>query len=101
MTNVQKSAIRCRPTLQDNYERDMDVSRRTWIAAIRLAVVISAVAALAAVVMSTIGHVSDSVIVAAVVVVAFAASWVQTGRVRSGTAPTHVTVRLHLNVPAR
>lgn len=101
VTNVQKHAIYCRPTPQNNYARDMDISRRTWIAAVRLAAVISAVAALAAVAISTIGHVSDSVIVAAVVVVAFAASWVQTGRVRSGTPPAPVAVPLHLNVPAR
>ena len=79
----------------------MENRRQTWIAAIRLAFVISAVAALASVALSMIGHISDSIIVIAVVVVAFAASWVQTGRVQAGSAPAHVAVPLHLNVPAR
>ncbi len=79
----------------------MDISRRTWIAAIKLAVVISTIAALVAVAVSTIGHVSDGAIVAVVAVVAFAASWVQTGRVRSGTAPARVTVPRNVNVLAR
>jgi hypothetical protein len=79
----------------------MDISRRTWIAAIKLAVVISTVAALAAAVVSTIGHVPDGAIVAVVAVVAFAASWVQTGRVRSGAVTARVTAPLRVNVPAR
>ena len=70
----------------------MDISRRTWIAAIKLAVVISTIAALAAVVVSRIGHVPDGAIVAVVAVVAFAVSWVQTGRVRSRVAPARITV---------
>jgi hypothetical protein len=79
----------------------MDISRRTWIAAIKLAVVISTLAALAAATVSTIGHVSDGAIVAVVAVVAFAISWVQTGRVRSGATPAHVTVPHRLTVPTR
>ena len=79
----------------------MDISRRTWIAAVKLAVVISTLAALAAVAVSTIGHVADGAIVAVVAVVAFAASWVQTGRVRSGAASARVTVPRRLTVPAR
>ena len=79
----------------------MDISRRTWIAAIKLAVVISTVAAFAAVVVSTIGHVPDGAIVAVVAVVAFAVSWVQTGRVRSGTAPARVAVQRSVTIPAR
>jgi hypothetical protein len=64
----------------------MEISRRTWIAAIRLAIVMSAIAALAAITIASVGSVSDTTIVATVAVVAFAASWVQTGRLqRSAT----------------
>ena len=66
--------------------RYMEISRRTWIAAVKLAVVMSAVAALAAITLASIGNVSDTTIVATVAVVAFAVSWVQTGRVRSNAA---------------
>jgi ABC-type Mn2+/Zn2+ transport system permease subunit len=82
-------------------KEDMDISRRTWIAAIKLAVVISTVAAFAAVVVSTIGHVPDGAIVAIVAVVAFAVSWVQTGRVRSGVTPARVAAPNRFTVPAR
>ncbi|MDA3032389.1 MAG: hypothetical protein O3B90_08690 [Actinomycetota bacterium] len=64
----------------------MEISRRTWIAAVKLAVVMSTVAALAAITLASIGNVSDTTIVATVAVVAFAVSWVQTGRVRSNAA---------------
>ena len=60
----------------------MDITHRTWIAAVKLAVVISALAATVAVAMSTIGQIPDIAIVATVAVVAFTASWVRTGRVR-------------------
>ena len=73
----------------------MDISRRTWIAAVKLAVVISTIAALAAVAVSTVGQIPDIAIVAAVAVVAFAASWVQTGRVRNTAVPIRSTLRLH------
>jgi hypothetical protein len=66
--------------------RYMEISRRTWIAAVKLAVVMSTVAALAAITLASIGNVSDTTIVATVAVVAFAVSWVQTGRVRSNAA---------------
>ena len=72
----------------------MDITRRTWIAAVKLAVVISTIAALAAVAVSTVGHIPDVVIVAAVAVLAFAASWVQTGRVRNATVPMRSTLHL-------
>jgi len=61
---------------------DMELRRRTWIAALRLAFVLSAVAALVAVAVSSVGEVSPVAIVLPVIIVAFAASWVQTGRVR-------------------
>lgn len=61
---------------------DMELRRRTWIAALRLAFVMSTVAALAAVAISSVGEVAPVAIVLPVIVVAFAASWVQTGRLR-------------------
>jgi hypothetical protein len=69
---------------------DMELSRRTWSAAIKLALVLSMLAALAAVVVKSIGSVPDEAIVATVAVVAFAASWVQTGRVRSTQLTTPI-----------
>ena len=55
--------------------------------AIKLAVLISIVAGLAAIVASAAGGVPQAAIVLPVIVVAFAASWIQTGRVRRETAP--------------
>lgn len=60
----------------------VNLSRRTWVAAIRLATVLSVVAAGLAVVASSIGGVPEAAIVLPVIVVAFTASWVQTGRIR-------------------
>ena len=65
----------------------VDLDRRTWTEAVKLAVLISIVAGLAAVVASTAGSVPQAAIVLPVIVVAFAASWIQTGRVRRETAP--------------
>ncbi len=80
---------------------EMELRRRTWIAALKLALVISTGAALAAIVVSSLGEIPPVAIVLPVIVVAFATSWVQTGRVRrdgftdaarvpvgSGTVPT-------------
>lgn len=61
---------------------DMELTRRTWTAALKLALLLSSVAALAAVAVSTLGDVSNAAIVLTVIVVAFTASWIQTGRVR-------------------
>ena len=60
---------------------NVELTRRTWIAAVKLAIVISFLAALVAVVVSSIGDVPAFAIVGPVIVVAFVASWVQTGRV--------------------
>jgi ABC-type enterochelin transport system permease subunit len=68
----------------------VELSRHTWIAAIRLAVVISIVAVFAAVVVSTLGNVPQAAIVLPVIVVAFTASWIQTNRVRSTPAPVRI-----------
>lgn len=60
----------------------MELRRRTWIAAVKLALVLSVTAALAAVAVSALGGVPEVAIVLTVIVVAFTASWFQTGRVR-------------------
>jgi VIT1/CCC1 family predicted Fe2+/Mn2+ transporter len=59
----------------------MEISRRRWAAALKLAVVVSLVAALVAVVVSALGDIPAAAIVLPVIVVAFTLSWVQTGRV--------------------
>lgn len=77
----------------------MEIRRATYGAAIKLAMVLSAVAAVVALGLQAIGDVSTFNLVAVVAVVGFTASWVQTGRVRRAVAarPTHrVTVmRVH------
>lgn len=61
---------------------NVNMSRRTWAAAIRLAVVVSVLAAVLAVVASSLGNLPDAAIVLPVIIVAFTASWVQTSRIR-------------------
>lgn len=73
------------------YNRAMDVSRRTWIAAVKLAVVLSTCAAFITVVVSAFGDVAPLAIVAPVAIVAFTASWVQTGRVQRSGAPIRIS----------
>lgn len=70
----------------------MEINRRTWIAAIKLAVVISTLAAIMAVAVSSLGDVPQAAIVLPVAVIAFAASWVQTGRVRDAQLTTQITL---------
>lgn len=53
-----------------------------WAAVIRLAVIVSTVAALFAIGISLIGDVSAAAIVIPVIVVGFTASWLLTGRVQ-------------------
>jgi len=60
----------------------MEISRRTWNAAIKLAVVLSALAALVAFAVSRASNVPQAAVVLPVIVVAFAASWIQTERIR-------------------
>jgi hypothetical protein len=64
------------------YERDMELRRSTWNAALKLAAVLSMVAAAFAVGASMVGDVTPTAIVLPVIVVCFAASWIQTGRVQ-------------------
>jgi len=59
----------------------MDTRRATYGAAVRLALVFSIAAAMAAMALDVVGEVSTTRLVIAVVVIGFATSWVQTGRV--------------------
>ncbi len=65
----------------------VDIDRRIWNEAVKLALLMSIVAGLAAVVASAAGSVPQAAVVLPVIVVAFTASWIQTGRVRRETAP--------------
>jgi len=73
----------------------VELSRHTWNAAVRLAVVISVVAGIAAVLVSAAGDVPQAAIVLTVIVVAFSASWIQTSRVRREHAPIRVGLPHH------
>lgn len=68
----------------------MEVSRRTWEAAIKLAVAISILAAIVAVAITTAGDVPQVAIVIPVIVIAFTASWIRTGQVRREPVPLRV-----------
>ena len=59
----------------------MDVRREMYVAAIRLALVLSLGSVLLAVAMDTVGQLSVGRFVTAVAVVGFVTSWVVTGRV--------------------
>ena len=69
----------------------MELSHRTWNAAVKLAVIISITGALLAVAVSAAGDVPQVAVVLPVIIVAFVASWIQTGRVRR----EHVPLRVH------
>lgn len=58
----------------------MEVRRATYSAAIRLAIALSALAAIVAAGLEAIGDVSRTSLVMCVIVGGFVASWVQTGR---------------------
>lgn len=58
----------------------MDRRRSPWMAAIRLAAVVSAVAAAVTVALTAFGNVSQTAMVIAVIVVAFVVSWIHSGR---------------------
>jgi hypothetical protein len=60
----------------------MEITRRTWTAAVKLAVVLSALATAVAFGVSLLGEVPQAAVVLPVIIVAFAASWIQTGRIR-------------------
>jgi hypothetical protein len=73
----------------------VELHRRTWTAALELALVISTLAAVAAVAISAAGDVPQVAIVLPVIVVGFVASWVRTGRVRRESTPMRVPASRH------
>lgn len=79
----------------------MEIRRETYRAAVRLAAVLSAIAAAVAFGLDAMGDVSTTGLVAAVAIVGFTTSWVQTGRVsRSATArPSHRVTVMALHRP--
>ena len=77
----------------------MHERRTTYGAAVRLALIFSTVAALAAMALHSIGGVSTPRLLVAVVVIGFTTSWVQTGRI-ARTAPVP-TVRRVAVMPLR
>lgn len=69
----------------------MTSRRTTWAVTIRLALVLSVVAATMATILAAVGVDAEPVIVLAVIVVGFTTSWVRTGH----TAPTGVSTGVH------
>ncbi|MGB0113043.1 MAG: hypothetical protein WBP59_07460 [Ilumatobacteraceae bacterium] len=60
----------------------MELNRNAWNAAVKLAVVVSSIAVLVALVATAASDIPQAAIVLPVIVVAFMASWIQTGRAR-------------------
>ncbi len=77
----------------------METRRATYAAAIKLALVLSVVAAAATLGLEAIGEVSQTALLLTVIVVGFVTSWIQTGRVSRAAAhrPGHrlTVVPLH------
>jgi hypothetical protein len=67
----------------------MELRRRTWSAAVRLAVVASVIAVAILVVATHIGGLPDAAVALPLVVASFGASWVQTARVRRQVLAAH------------
>jgi len=59
----------------------MEIRRATYGAAVRLALVFSAVAAMVALALDAVGDVSTTRLVVTVAAIGFTTSWVQTGRI--------------------
>ena len=66
----------------------MELRRETWTAAIRLAMIVSVLAALGAVVVSSAADVPQAAIVLTVIVVGFGVSWIRTNRVGREVHPS-------------
>lgn len=60
----------------------MEIRRRTWTAAVKLAAVLSVLAAAIAYGVARAGDVPEAAVIIPVIVVGFTASWLQTGRIR-------------------
>jgi hypothetical protein len=70
----------------------VELSRRTWNAAVKLAIVMSIVAALVAVTLTSTRDVPQAAIVLPMIVIAFTASWIQSGRMRREPIPARPTM---------
>jgi Flp pilus assembly protein TadB len=68
----------------------VELDRRTWNAVLKLALAISVLATLVATTVSAAGDVPQVAIVVPVIVVAFVASWIQTGRVQRREMPLRI-----------
>ena len=73
----------------------VELDRRTWKAAVRLAVTVSVLGALVAMAAERAADVPPFAIVLPVMIIGFVASWVQTGRVRRADMPVF---REHIHV---
>jgi hypothetical protein len=82
------------PFSQDLHDGGMEIARRTWTAAVKLAVVASMLAAAFALGVSRLGDVPEAAVVVPVIVVAFASSWIQTDRIRR-RAPADMLIVMH------
>lgn len=85
-TFTRNVEIRRRALPSRDYTGVMHERRMTHGATVRLALIFSVVAALAAMALQSIGDVSTIRLVVAVIVIGFVTSWVHTGRV-ARTAP--------------
>lgn len=61
---------------------DVERNPSTWTAAVKLALIVSTIAVLVAVAITAAGDVPQAAVVLPVIIVAFTASWIQTGRAR-------------------
>ena len=77
----------------------MEVRRASWVAAFGLALGISTVAAAVAVALSTVAGISETMLVLAVVIIGFAASWALTGHVERSYRPAHRVAVVPLRRP--
>jgi len=76
----------------------MEISRRTWIAAVKLAAVLSVLAAGLTFAVARAGNVPQAAIVLPVILVAFVASWIQTERIRRRAIADMVIVSARASV---
>ena len=79
----------------------MEIRRATFSAAVRLAIVLSTVAAVLALGIDAVGNVSTTAMVSTVAVIGFVTSWVLTGRVARAVpvAPRHRVAVVRLRQP--
>lgn len=91
--------IRGRAPTDRDYNGLMELRRRIFRAAVKLAMALSVVATALALGLDAAGGVSQTALVLTVMVVGFVASWVQTGRVSRST--THRSAHRLTVVPLR